>query len=91
MHPTIARDNFVHLLMILRALRRPLVKECVPKNYFPISQPKHVVGIQKNRLIETVLLSTQNIRLNRLVRKYLQIFKMIGTVLCLERWIMEFY
>ena len=28
---------------------------------FLISQPKHVVGTQKNRLNETVLLSTQNI------------------------------
>ena len=28
---------------------------------FFISQPKHVVGTQKNRLNETVLLSTQNI------------------------------
>ena len=64
MHPTIARYNFVHLLMILRALRRPLVKSVYQKIIFPISQPKHVVGIQKNRLIETVLLSTQNIRLN---------------------------
>ena len=31
------------------------------KNIFVISQPKHVMGTQKNRLSETVLLSTQNI------------------------------
>ena len=32
----------------------------------------YVVGTQKNRLIETVLLSTLNICLNSLVRKYSQ-------------------
>ena len=36
-------------------------QECVTINYFLISQPKHVVGTEKNRLDETVLLSTQNI------------------------------
>ena len=30
------------------------------KMNFLISQPKHVLGTQKNRLNETVLLSTQN-------------------------------
>ena len=36
--------------------------ENVAKNYFLITQPKHyVVGTQKNRLNETVLLSCQNI------------------------------
>ena len=34
------------------------------KIIFLISQPKHVVGTQKNRLNETVLLSTQNKCLN---------------------------
>ena len=37
-----------------------------------INQPKHVVGTQKNRLTETVLLSTQNICYNLWVRKYSQ-------------------
>ena len=40
---------------------RPLVKSVYQKISFLISQPKHVVGTQKNRLNETVLLSTQNI------------------------------
>ena len=31
------------------------------QTFFLISQPKYVVGAQKNRLIETVLLNTQNI------------------------------
>ena len=34
------------------------------KIIFFISHPKHVVGTQKNRLNETVLLSTQNTCLN---------------------------
>ena len=35
------------------------------KNYFPHFATKtHVLGAQKNRLIETVLLSSQNMRLN---------------------------
>ena len=34
----------------------------------------YVVGTEKNRLNETVLLSTQNICLNRWVRKYLQFY-----------------
>ena len=36
-------------------------KSAYQKNSFLISQPKHVVGTQKNRLNETVLLSTKNI------------------------------
>ena len=43
---------------------RPSAKSVYPKNNFLISQPKHmlyVVGTQKNRLNETVLLSTTNI------------------------------
>ena len=42
------------------------------KIFFLISQPKHnfyVVGTQKNRLIETVLLSTQDIFLNLQITK----------------------
>ena len=34
------------------------------KLFFLISQQKHVAGAQKNRLNETVLLSTQNTCLN---------------------------
>ena len=37
---------------------RPLVKSVYQKNNFLISQPKHVLWV--NRLNETVLLSTQN-------------------------------
>ena len=33
------------------------------------SPKKYVVGIQKNRLTETILLSTQNICLNKWIRK----------------------
>ena len=36
---------------------------------FIIFQPKHVLGTQKNRLIETILLSTQNTCLSWWVRK----------------------
>ena len=36
-----------------------LVKSAYRKTNHGISQPKHVVGTQKNRLNETVLLSTQ--------------------------------
>ena len=41
-------------------------------SYF--STKTHVVGTQKNGLIDTVLLSTQNTCLNRRVRKYLQFY-----------------
>ena len=39
---------------------RTLVKSVYQKTNFLISQPKHVVGTQKNRLDEMVLLSTRN-------------------------------
>ena len=39
---------------------RPLVKECIPNNYFSYFSTKiYVVGAQKNSLNEMVLLSTQ--------------------------------
>ena len=49
--------------VISTKISRPLVEERIPKKYFShmISQPKHVLGPQKNRLNESVLLSTQNI------------------------------
>ena len=50
----------------------PLVQCAYQKNNFLISRPKHVVGTQKNRLNETVLLSTQNICSNGWIRIYLQ-------------------
>ena len=53
---------------------RTLVKGAYQKSNFLISQPKHDVGTQKNRLNETVLLSTQNICLKLWVRKYLQFY-----------------
>ena len=40
---------------------RLLVKSAYQKNNFLISQPKHVVGTQKNRLNDMVLLISQNI------------------------------
>ena len=49
--------------------------ECVLKNYFLyLSSKTYAVGTQKNRLNETVLLSTQNTCLNWWVRKYLQFY-----------------
>ena len=50
-------------------LIRPPDKRAYWKIIFFISHPKHVVGTQKNRLNETVLLSTQNTCLNKWVRK----------------------
>ena len=43
---------------------RPPDKSAYWKIIFFISHPKHVVGTQKNRLNETVLLSIQNTCLN---------------------------
>ena len=44
-------------------------KECVIENYLYFSTKTCVVSTQKNRLNETVLLSTQNICLHLCVRK----------------------
>ena len=41
---------------------------------FLIPQPKHVVGTQKNRLNETILLNTQNKCLNWWIRRYSQFY-----------------
>ena len=50
-------------------------EECIPKNYFSyFSSKTYVVGTQKNRLNETVLLSTQNICSNWWIRKYLKFY-----------------
>ena len=49
--------------------------ERIPKKLFSYFSTKtYVVGTQKNRLNETVLLSTQNIYLNWWVRKLLQFY-----------------
>ena len=54
---------------------RPPDKSVYQKIKFLIFLTKtYVVDAQKNRLIETVLLSTQNISLNCLVRKQSQYF-----------------
>ena len=50
-----------HMAGALITVSKPLVKSAYQKNNFLISQPKHVVGTQKNHLNETALLSTQNI------------------------------
>ena len=42
------------------AVTDPQIRVCTGKLFFLISQPKHVVGTQKNCLDDTVLLSTQN-------------------------------
>ena len=44
------------------------------KIYYNFSTKPYVVGTQKNRLIETVLLSTQNKCLDRWIRKYLHFY-----------------
>ena len=52
-------------------LGRPLVKGAYQEIKFSyFSSNTHVVGTQKNRLNETVLLSTQNMCSKRWVRKY---------------------
>ena len=43
---------------------RPLVKSAYPKLFSYFSTKTYVVGTQKNRLNETVLLSTKNICCN---------------------------
>ena len=49
---------------------RPLVRVCSKKYFSYFSTKTYVVGTQKNRLNETVLLSTHNIGSNQWVRKY---------------------
>ena len=74
------------------ALCRLLVKSVYQKNYFLYFSAKtYVVGAQKNRLnetvlIETVLLSTQNICFNLWVRKYLQLYI---ELICLSKPVTE--
>ena len=52
-----------------------LVKYCITRIWFSYFSIKtYVVGTQKNRLNETILLSTQNKCLNWWVRKYLQFY-----------------
>ena len=54
-------------------------KECVTEKQFSYFSTKtYVVGTQKNRLDETVLLSTQNTCWKLLVRKYLQFYAEIS-------------
>ena len=62
---------------------KPLDKSTYQKNNFLILSTKtYVVGTQKNRLIETGLLSTQNICQELWVRKYLQFY---AANLCLSK------
>ena len=65
----ISKAVMMHQLIVI-VVGSPLVMSAYQKIIFLISQPKHmlwvlkrdyVVGTQKNRLNETVLLSTQNI------------------------------
>ena len=50
--------------------------ESVPESYFSYFSTKtYVVGTQKNRLHETVLLSTNNICLDCMVRKIIKILR----------------
>ena len=55
------------------------------KNYFSYFSTKtYVVGTKKNPLKETVLKSTQNILLNKWVRKYLQYLQFYAQNFCLS-------
>ena len=54
----------------MTVLYRPLVKSAYQKKKSYFSTKTYVVGTQKNRLIQTVLLSTQNICTNLWIRKY---------------------
>ena len=66
-HSGTGKSSFVDHLVCEQALapsrdKQPPVTNVYLKIIFLISQPKiYVVGTQKNRLNETVLLSTQNI------------------------------
>ena len=53
-------DDVMGLHYLSFYVTRPF-KSVLQKISFPISQPKHIMGGQKNLLNETVLLSTQNI------------------------------
>ena len=65
-HPMIipASESVSSIRYRLKLAFQAFSKERIQKNNFLISQPKHFVGAQKNRLNETVLLSTQNICYN---------------------------
>ena len=47
---------------------------CVIENYYYFSTKTYIVGTQKNRLNEMVLLSTQNLCFNWWIRKYSQFY-----------------
>ena len=50
--------NFLnHILLLLSGFQ---IRVCIEKLFFLFSSKTYVVGTQKNRLNETVLLSTQN-------------------------------
>ena len=73
-------------MVLLPCLPMTLVKNAYQKNIFIYFSTKtYVVGTQKNRLNERVLLSTQNICYNWWVRKYLQFYaqKIVYLNLCL--------
>ena len=71
---------------------RALVKSVCQNIIFLFLNKTYVVDTQKNRLNETVLLSTQNMCLNWLVRKYLQFYTRI---LCVSKpiytWVLLYY
>ena len=62
--------QFVKLdIPVFHAAAKPPDKSALSKKYFYFSTKTYVVGTQKNRLNETVLLSTHNLCLNRCIRK----------------------
>ena len=61
--------------IIVKNVYQASKQECVLENYFlHFSSKTYIMGTQKNRLNETVLLRTQNTCLNWWVRKQLQFF-----------------
>ena len=68
---TSACDMYINSVYLFRTL----VKSAQQKFNFLISQPKHVVGTQKNRHNETVLLNTQQVMLKLMGKKILTILR----------------
>ena len=75
-HGTAVSFTVIHTICAHKLLKENLnTSECLIENhFFYFSTKTYVVGTQKNRLNETVLLSTQNTCLNLWVRKYKQCY-----------------
>ena len=65
-----------------RVHSRPVDKRDTIKIKFLISQPKHVVGAEKNRLIESVLFTEhQNFMFRPMSKKIIEVYAMLQHVL----------